>query len=78
MLKGVKTIAAGTGKDDGLQEIINNYWSPSLTVIGMEGLPPLDKAGNVIYSKFSVRCSMRLPPTLPHQQAVDTLTSLVL
>ena len=44
----------------------------------MEGLPPSDKAGNVIYSKFSVRCSMRLPPTLPHQQAVDTLTSLVL
>jgi hypothetical protein len=26
MLKGVKTVVEGTGKDDGFQEIINNYW----------------------------------------------------
>ena len=46
-----------------LQALLNYCWKPTLTVIGIEGLPSdLSKAGNVIYSQLKYRLSMRTAP----------------
>ena len=57
--------------------ILNSYWRPTLSVIGMEGLPSFEKAGNVIYKEFKVRCSMRLPPTLNAEKAKSLLDQML-
>lgn len=52
------------------QLLLNNFWKPTLSVIGFEGLPTnLSQAGNVVYKTLKLRVSLRLPPTLDSQQA---------
>ena len=47
---------------------------PCLTVTGISGLPnDLAMAGNVIYKDMTMRCSMRLPPTLAWEKANEIL-----
>jgi len=46
---------------------------PTLSVIGFEGLPSLENAGNVIYKELKLRASMRLPPTLNAEKANELL-----
>ena len=41
-----------------------NWWKPSLSIIGVAGMPNnLAQAGNVIYKDLTLRCSVRLAPT---------------
>lgn len=42
-------------------------------MIGFEGLPTLEKAGNCIYKELKMRCSLRLPPTLTNDKAEKIL-----
>jgi acetylornithine deacetylase/succinyl-diaminopimelate desuccinylase-like protein len=42
---------------------LNNNWKPSLTVFGMEGVPEVKNAGNVLRPYTLARISIRLPPT---------------
>ena len=63
--------------DENYEVIINNYWRPSLSVIGFEGLPPLSKAGNVIYKELKLRCSLRLPPTLTATKAAEIVSRIL-
>jgi acetylornithine deacetylase/succinyl-diaminopimelate desuccinylase-like protein len=50
-------------QDDG-ELVLNRTWRPALAVTGMEGIPPLESAGNVLRPYTSVKLSLRLPPTL--------------
>lgn len=56
-LPGVKLL-----KDDNFELLLNNYWRPSLAVVGAEGIPPMNLAGNVLRSYTKVRISIRTPP----------------
>lgn len=70
----------GEGKsevDENFDIIVNNYWRPSLSVIGFEGLPTLAKAGNVVYKELKMRCSLRLPPTLSATKAAEIVKSIL-
>jgi len=42
--------------------IISSTWKPTLSVTGVDGIPPLDKAGNVIRTHTSLMLSVRVPP----------------
>ncbi|HRQ64323.1 MAG TPA: M20 family metallopeptidase [Xanthomonadaceae bacterium] len=44
--------------------ILNRTWRPALAVTGVDGMPPLADAGNVLRPYTSVKLSLRLPPTL--------------
>lgn len=82
-----KTVAAIQGKGlydlhllDGVQVIdmenlpelyLNGTWRPSLTVTGVDGLPPTKSAGNVIRSKTTAKVSIRLPPTMKAEKAIE-------
>ncbi len=56
--KNIKALSA-TPKE----QLINRTWRPALSVIGMDGLPATQDAGNVTLPSISVKLSMRLPPT---------------
>ncbi len=44
--------------------VLNRTWRPALSVTGMDGLPTLDSAGNVLRPYTAVKLSLRVPPTL--------------
>ena len=49
--------------EGGLKEMyLDNVWRSSLAITGIEGIPPIKTAGNVVRAKTALRCSMRLSP----------------
>ncbi|MCG8324676.1 MAG: M20/M25/M40 family metallo-hydrolase, partial [Thiotrichales bacterium] len=46
-----------------VEQILNRSWRPALSVIGADGIPAIESAGNVLRPRTSVKLSMRLPPT---------------
>lgn len=44
--------------------LVQETWKPALTITGMDGLPKIEDAGNVIQSSVAFRVSMRLPPDI--------------
>ena len=53
--------------------VLNRTWRPALSVTGVDGIPPLASAGNVLRPYTSVKLSLRLPPTLDGKRAGETL-----
>src|SRR5882672_4099342 len=49
--------------EDPVEALLNNTWRPMLAVTGVDGMPALADAGNVLRPKTAVKLSLRLPPT---------------
>ncbi|GAM21119.1 hypothetical protein SAMD00019534_042940 [Acytostelium subglobosum LB1] len=49
--------------------LINKTWKPTMCVTGVDGIPALTSAGNVMRTKTSVKLSFRMPPSLDGQAA---------
>jgi len=64
LLEGVRSLCHKHGEDAKLHEYLNNFWKPSVAVIGLDGLPSVEKCGNTIYKELKAKICMRLPPTL--------------
>jgi acetylornithine deacetylase/succinyl-diaminopimelate desuccinylase-like protein len=63
---------------DELSELVlNRTWRPQLAVIGIDGLPAPQNAGNVMLPYTTARLSLRLPPTLPGAEAGKILLRLL-
>jgi acetylornithine deacetylase/succinyl-diaminopimelate desuccinylase-like protein len=58
--------------------MLNRTWRPALSVTGVEGMPPLESAGNVLRPYTAVKLSLRLPPTLDGDAAGKLLQRLLL
>ncbi|HEV2607340.1 MAG TPA: M20 family metallopeptidase, partial [Xanthomonadaceae bacterium] len=58
--------------------VLNRTWRPGLSVTGVDGLPPMDNAGNVLRPSTAVKLSLRLPPTLDGDTAGAILRKLLL
>jgi hypothetical protein len=50
--------------ENSVERLLNRTWRPALSVTGIDGIPPLDSAGNVLRPHTALKLSMRLPPTL--------------
>jgi acetylornithine deacetylase/succinyl-diaminopimelate desuccinylase-like protein len=57
--------------------VLNRTWRPALAVTGMDGVPPLDSAGNVLRPLTAVKLSLRLPPTLDGTGAGELIKRLL-
>ena len=57
--------------------ILNRTWRPTLAVTGVDGLPPLKSAGNVLRPFTAVKLSIRLPPTLDAAPAGEFVKQLL-
>ena len=65
--------------DDDLTELVlNRTWRPALAITGVDGLPALGSAGNVLRPTTAVKISLRLPPTLDAERAAQVLNRLLL
>jgi acetylornithine deacetylase/succinyl-diaminopimelate desuccinylase-like protein len=65
---GVKPVS------DNLSELLlNRTWRPALSVTGADGLPKPENAGNVTLPSIKVKLSMRLPPMLDGQKALQIM-----
>jgi acetylornithine deacetylase/succinyl-diaminopimelate desuccinylase-like protein len=58
LLPGVRPVT-----DDPAELLLNATWRPAVEVIGADGLPPIDQAGNVLRPVTALNVSVRLPPT---------------
>ncbi|HWE06630.1 MAG TPA: M20 family metallopeptidase [Rhizomicrobium sp.] len=57
--------------------VLNRTWRPQLAVIGIDGLPAPQNAGNVMLPYTTARLSLRLPPTFPGAEAGELLKDLL-
>lgn len=55
--------------EDTCDRVLNRTWRAALSVTGVDGLPPLASAGNVLRPYSAVKLSMRLPPTVDGESA---------
>jgi acetylornithine deacetylase/succinyl-diaminopimelate desuccinylase-like protein len=63
--------------EDLAELVLNRTWRPQLAVIGIDGLPQPQNAGNVMLPFTAAKLSLRLPPTLPGANAGNTLKRLL-
>lgn len=58
--------------------VLNRTWRPALSITGMDGVPPLASAGNVLRPYTALKLSLRLPPTLDGKTGGALLTEVLL
>lgn len=70
---------AGPTTSDPADQLLARTWRTTMSVTGVDGLPPTAKAGNVLRPSTSVKLSFRIPPTADPAAAeraiVDALTT---
>jgi acetylornithine deacetylase/succinyl-diaminopimelate desuccinylase-like protein len=67
-VKGMKPMS-----DDPAELLLNSTWRPTLSVTGVEGIPPVSSAGNVLRPMTALVLSFRLPPGVEPQQAATAI-----
>jgi acetylornithine deacetylase/succinyl-diaminopimelate desuccinylase-like protein len=60
------------------EQVLNRTWRPALSVTGVDGIPPLGNAGNVLRPYTSMKLSMRLPPTADGKKGGEALRDALL
>ncbi|MFF0149146.1 M20/M25/M40 family metallo-hydrolase [Amycolatopsis sulphurea] len=68
LVSGGKTVS-----EDALELLLNNYWRPTLSIIGGDGLPLPADAGNVLRQSTTLTLSFRLPPTAQADAALAAI-----
>ena len=67
----------GPMADNNVDRILNRTWRPALSYTGVDGMPSLDSAGNVLRPHTSLKLSMRLPPTIDGVEATNTMKEIL-
>src|SRR5215510_11877592 len=62
---------------DPVEALLNNTWRPALAVTGVDGMPTLADAGNVLRPQTSVKLSLRLPPTADAARAAQSVKGVL-
>ena len=47
---------------DQAEQVLNRTWRPTVSVIGVDGIPSLETAGNVLRPQTALKLSIRIPP----------------
>jgi acetylornithine deacetylase/succinyl-diaminopimelate desuccinylase-like protein len=62
---------------DATEALLNRTWRPTLSVTGVEGMPPMGNAGNVLRPWTAFKLSLRLPPLVDGNLAATRLKALL-
>lgn len=57
--------------------ILNRTWRPALSLVGINGAPPIANAGNVTLPNLELKLSVRTPPTCDSQKAGEALKKIL-
>jgi len=60
-------------KDDVYAMYLANLWEPCMTVVGFDGLPPPERAGNVLNPFVKLQVSFRIPPLVDEKKAAQAV-----
>jgi acetylornithine deacetylase/succinyl-diaminopimelate desuccinylase-like protein len=63
--------------ENSIERILNRTWRPALSYTGVDGMPPLDSAGNVLRPHTALKLSLRLPPTLDGDEATELMRQVL-
>ncbi len=58
---------------DHTEQLLARTWYPALSVTGVDGIPPVESAGNVLRPHTSLHLSVRLPPTCDQETALAAI-----
>lgn len=67
-VEGVEPMA-----ENNVERILNRTWRPALSYTGIDGMPDLASAGNVLRPHTALKISMRLPATVDGEAASQAL-----
>jgi acetylornithine deacetylase/succinyl-diaminopimelate desuccinylase-like protein len=56
--------------DEPSEQLLARTWRPSLSITGVDGIPPVALAGNVLRPHTTLHLSLRLPPTCDGERAL--------
>ncbi|CAM8621526.1 ArgE Acetylornithine deacetylase/Succinyl-diaminopimelate desuccinylase and related deacylases [Comamonadaceae bacterium] len=73
---GATTFALPTTSDP-LEALLKRTWQPTLSVTGADGFPNIQNAGNVLRPYTAFKLSLRLPPLVEADSAVQELKALL-
>jgi acetylornithine deacetylase/succinyl-diaminopimelate desuccinylase-like protein len=59
--------------DDPVEQLLAQTWQPTLSVTGVDGMPPIERAGNVLRPHTSFLLSLRIPPTCDPDVALQAV-----
>jgi acetylornithine deacetylase/succinyl-diaminopimelate desuccinylase-like protein len=62
---------------DPVEALVNRTWRPTLSVTGVDGMPALKDAGNVLRPYTAFKLSLRLPPLIDGNDAAMKLKALL-
>ncbi len=68
---------ATTVTDDPYELILNRTWRPSLSIVGADGFPPTEFAGNVLRPKSVFKLSLRIPPLSDSQSIAKKIKEIL-
>jgi len=77
-----KTMYTYAGKSgpvsrDATELVLNNTWLASLEITGMDGVPDIKDAGNVLRPYTAAKFALRIPPTTDANKVAGELTELL-
>jgi acetylornithine deacetylase/succinyl-diaminopimelate desuccinylase-like protein len=56
--------------------VLNRTWRPTVSIVGMEGIPAIKDAGNVLRPRTVAKVSFRVPPTMDADKAAVRLKQI--
>lgn len=57
--------------------ILRRTWKPTTSYIGLDGLPSVLSGGNVVYPDLKINLSIRLPPVLDPEEAIECVKNIL-
>ncbi len=65
------------GGADGVGPLLARTWRPALAVVGMDGIPAIADAGNVLRPFTAAKLSLRIPPSADSAAVADDLVRVL-
>ncbi len=62
---------------DLVELVLNRTWRPTVSIVGMDGIPSIKDAGNVLRPRTVAKVSFRVPPTLSADKAAVRLKEIL-
>jgi len=63
--------------EDPVQAYLNRTWRPQLSITGIDGIPHISNAGNVLRPYTTLKLSLRIPPHLDADKAGKILKEIL-
>ena len=63
--------------DDPVEGLLRRTWKPTLSTVGLDGVPAIKDGGNVLRPYTALKLSFRLPPDVDCHKAMDAVNKIL-